>query len=421
MSKIPYVITDRTATLYIGGEEYPIDRSTAGFEKLTLELSKEVHDVPAIRSILRQFESSDIEVIDKGHEGRIEVKRRGVYYDGRLVNSALASRMIDIQQAGLPLDPWIKLMANIYANPADYAQDEFYMWLEKSTLPITEDGHFLAYKKVRANFTDIHSGKFDNSPGEVVVMPGGRLAVDNDRNRTCSVGLHFCSKSYLPHFGHSAENKVVLVKVNPADVVSIPSDYGNAKGRAWKYEVISEVTFDHQKHEFPPITNDDGTDWFRFDPEGFDKDGFDKDGLDEDGYTRDGFLDGYDEWGYDELGFDRDGYDGSGYDEDGYDSDGLNEEGYDSDGRDEDGYDYDGYDSYGYDYEDRDPGGYDRDGYDCAGYDEDGYDENGRDEDGDKAADSQPQPTGPPLANDQGVLKANYNEIVIGGVTYKIG
>jgi hypothetical protein len=33
----------------------------------------------------------------------------------------------------------------------------------------------------------------------------------------------------------------MLVKVNPADVVSIPSDYNNAKGRAWKYEVVGEM------------------------------------------------------------------------------------------------------------------------------------------------------------------------------------
>jgi hypothetical protein len=34
----------------------------------------------------------------------------------------------------------------------------------------------------------------------------------------------------------------MLVKINPADVVSIPSDYNNAKGRTWKYEVVGEVT-----------------------------------------------------------------------------------------------------------------------------------------------------------------------------------
>jgi hypothetical protein len=33
----------------------------------------------------------------------------------------------------------------------------------------------------------------------------------------------------------------VIVKINPRDVVSIPTDYNNAKGRACRYEVIGEV------------------------------------------------------------------------------------------------------------------------------------------------------------------------------------
>ena len=33
----------------------------------------------------------------------------------------------------------------------------------------------------------------------------------------------------------------MILKINPRDVVSIPSDYNDAKGRACKYEVISEL------------------------------------------------------------------------------------------------------------------------------------------------------------------------------------
>lgn len=34
---------------------------------------------------------------------------------------------------------------------------------------------------------------------------------------------------------------MMAVKVDPANVVAIPSDYGNQKGRAWTYEVIAHV------------------------------------------------------------------------------------------------------------------------------------------------------------------------------------
>jgi DNA-binding XRE family transcriptional regulator len=40
---------------------------------------------------------------------------------------------------------------------------------------------------------------------------------------------------------YDQKRRLMLLKVNPADVVSIPSDYNNTKGRCWKYEVIDEI------------------------------------------------------------------------------------------------------------------------------------------------------------------------------------
>jgi hypothetical protein len=65
-----------------------------------------------------------------------------------------------------------------------------------------------------------------------------RNAVDDNKDVTCSAGLHFCSRSYLDHFGG---DRIMILKINPADVVSIPSDYNDAKGRACRYEVIGEL------------------------------------------------------------------------------------------------------------------------------------------------------------------------------------
>jgi acyl carrier protein len=94
---------------------------------------------------------------------------------------------------------------------------------------------------VKSDYMDIHSGTVRNQIGDAPAMP--RAMVDADRNRTCSQGLHFCSKSYLTSFGSSRRDsdRCMLVKINPADVVAIPADYNNAKGRAWTYEVVGEV------------------------------------------------------------------------------------------------------------------------------------------------------------------------------------
>ncbi|MHA1290409.1 MAG: hypothetical protein ACTSPB_23760 [Candidatus Thorarchaeota archaeon] len=131
-------------------------------------------------------------------------------------------------------------MTNLKDNPSKRAVDELYGFLEKNLLPLTPDGHFVAYKKVRDNYMDIHSGTFNNSVGQICEM--ARNEVDEDKDRTCSSGLHFCSLEYLPSFGGWSGSRVMLVKINPRDVVSIPSDYNNSKGRACRYEVIGEHT-----------------------------------------------------------------------------------------------------------------------------------------------------------------------------------
>jgi hypothetical protein len=68
-----------------------------------------------------------------------------------------------------------------------------------------------------------------------------RQDVDDNCNNTCSTGLHFCSLNYLGSFGSSGD-PVVILKIDPKDVVSIPVDYNNTKGRCCKYEVVGLYT-----------------------------------------------------------------------------------------------------------------------------------------------------------------------------------
>ncbi len=259
---IPYTITDLTCTVYLDGKPFTVDRTTQTFKRL-VEAFNALADADDIRRILSSYQGELDARLEK-NKGRVVLTRTSVTYDGQPVVPSLARRIMDIAAAGLPVDPWIALVENLYLNEADYVTEEFYDWMEHSDLPITDDGCFLAYKKVRADFMDCHTGTFDNSPGKTVVMPGGRPAVDPIRTNLCSTGLHFCSKSYLSGF---SGDKVVLLKINPADVVSIPDEYGHAKGRTWKYEVLREVE-DYTTQTWAPVVANDGTEWFNFDPRG---------------------------------------------------------------------------------------------------------------------------------------------------------
>jgi hypothetical protein len=172
----------------------------------------------------------------------VVIRDGSINYHGQVIHNTLTKRIINFMREGLPHEPLLNFFKNLMENPSKRAVDELYDFLDVGELPITEDGCFLAFKNVRADYKDIHSGTFDNSVGKVCEMP--RNAVDEDKDRTCSYGLHFCSIDYLPHFSDSNGGHTMIVKINPKDVVAIPADYNNTKGRTCRYEVVAEYKED---------------------------------------------------------------------------------------------------------------------------------------------------------------------------------
>jgi hypothetical protein len=167
----------------------------------------------------------------------IVIKGGELYFQDEIINNTLSARILKMVDEGFVLTPMVNFLTNLMANPSNRVTEQLYAFLEKGKNAITEDGHFLAYKAVREDFKDIHSGTFDNSIGQTVAI--ARRKVDEDQNKTCSYGLHVCSFDYLPHFSH-ANGHVMICKVNPADVVAIPADYNHTKMRVCRYEVIGE-------------------------------------------------------------------------------------------------------------------------------------------------------------------------------------
>lgn len=178
--------------------------------------------------------------------GKITIESGAVYYRGTPVNNMLTLRMLENLEQGFDLNPMCRFIENLMQNPSYRATEELYPFLEAGGIPITVDGHFICYKAVRPDFMDIYSGTFDNSIGNTCEMP--RNQVNEDSNQTCSNGLHVCSFDYLPHFSHS-DGHVVMVKVNPRDVVAIPTDYNNTKMRVSRYTVEGEVYDYYKEHQ----------------------------------------------------------------------------------------------------------------------------------------------------------------------------
>lgn len=171
--------------------------------------------------------------------GKVSIRDGEIYYDNIVVDSALTRRMLQAFGEGHDLRPWILFMENLYLNPNHSTRVELYEWMAACDMPLTSDGHFLAYKRVTNDYLDFHSRTMSNKIGETVEMED-RAHVDPNRSNHCSRGLHFCSPGYLPHFNGGA-GRILVLKINPADVVAIPNDYDFTKGRTWKYLVIGEL------------------------------------------------------------------------------------------------------------------------------------------------------------------------------------
>lgn len=237
----PYLIQGSNIVVVIGNKSHTISKTHITYNKV-LEAIK-ANDWDSLPDIIEPKKV----VLNYG-QGNVSIQGETLFWKGKELNTGLSVRMIQMLQEGFPVEPMVNFMENLYKNPSHRAVTELYGFLEKNNLPITPDGHFLAYKKVRANFLDVHSGTMDNSVGQVVEME--RHEVNDNKDQTCSTGLHFCGMSYLSHFGGE---RTVIVKVNPADVVSIPSDYNDAKGRTCRYEVIGELNVNPEDAFTKPV------------------------------------------------------------------------------------------------------------------------------------------------------------------------
>lgn len=163
-----------------------------------------------------------------------------VLYRGTVIHSVLTDRLVEMQARGLPFKPMVKCLENIMQNPSHRAVQELYTFLEHKNLPITEDGHILGYKKITDDWKDYYSRKVDNSIGAKPTMP--RNMVCDDADIGCSKGYHIGSLNYAGVEFHPGEGRVVIVKFNPADVVSVPKDCQCQKLRVSSYQVIGSYS-----------------------------------------------------------------------------------------------------------------------------------------------------------------------------------
>jgi len=229
---VPFMFVDGNLTLVLNNKSYQVLPDHINYKMILEALPTATAD--------ELLEIVDVEkAVATFSDGLVEIKNGQVTYEGEVVHGSISKRILEFMSKGLPFQPLVNFLNNLMDNPSMQSQKELYDFLEHEHLPITEDGCFLAYKAVRSDYKDKYRGVFDNSVGNICKMT--RAKVDDDRSRGCSDGLHAGALNYVAGYG-SLENgdKIVIVKINPKDVVSVPSDCNCEKLRTCEYLVVGE-------------------------------------------------------------------------------------------------------------------------------------------------------------------------------------
>jgi hypothetical protein len=222
------------------GESYNVSNDHMNYEKILNALrNKNYEAIPTLVDI-----GKGITVSAQKAGGDVVIKDGLVWHKGFIVDNTLTRRIIALVGQNYPFEPMLRFLENLMLNPSARAISELYTFLDVNNIPITEDGCFLAYKRVKDDFKDIYTGTIDNSVTGIPVKFDRKDVVD-DKNQTCAQGLHACSLGYLNEF-HSGEGQIMILKINPRDVVSIPTDYNNSKMRVCEYLVLSEFVIDEK-------------------------------------------------------------------------------------------------------------------------------------------------------------------------------
>lgn len=239
----PMIVTDHAITVILDGKPNVVASSHPNFFLLLEAIKEKNWEVVA--------ELAHIETAVKTYiHGEGIVVRDGsvFYYDIETgheeeCHGFVVDKILQFMSEGLDPKPLINFLGKVMQNGSFRVIRDLYTFLSNRNMPLDPDGDFYGYKAVRNDWMDKHTGTISNQIGEEIEFP--RRKVDDNPQHDCSYGLHVGSIQYVKHFassyGMEGGDRIIIVKVNPADVVAVP-EYDTTKLRCCRYVVVSEYT-----------------------------------------------------------------------------------------------------------------------------------------------------------------------------------
>ncbi len=289
---VPFAFSGGRLTLWAKGKTHSLNNTDRNFGSVANALKKgktedEILELLSVGVPVSNFLNG---------QSRIQYRDGVVYLDGEVLENAIVERVRLFASNGLPVEPILKFIENLEANPSYNSRNQLYGFLEHMDIVLTDDGCFLGYKAVSSNYYDKYTGTILNTVGSTHRMD--RRLIDDNPNTHCGRGLHVGSILYagVGGFYHSYGDRVMLVKVNPANAVCVPADHSCQKLRVCEYTVIGEVD---SKLESPLYSASGNA--YDFEPSSYGQEDFDGFDYEEDDDYDDGDVisDGYDDDDYD--------------------------------------------------------------------------------------------------------------------------
>jgi hypothetical protein len=275
---IPLTLSNDNLVTVLNGNHYKVSKDSRVYREVLEGIKEGLTD----DEIVEIFNSDGLASYTLGSD--IEIKEDKFFIDNEELKPSMVKRIKEFANSNLPIDHFVNFVRAAEDNPSKESKDEGFDFLDYKGLPITDDGCFLAYKAIRGDYTDIYTGTVDNRPRKLVEMK--RNKVDDDRAKGCSDGLHVGTIEYVRGYAkwNSQYNPIIiLVKVNPKDIVSVPHQDTCQKCRVCEYLVLEVM---HNVLDKALYTSD-ADEYEHDEPEEYDDDSFwDEDELDDDDEDR---------------------------------------------------------------------------------------------------------------------------------------
>ena len=244
------IVTDAGETVLVAATD-PVYPAVRGY--LVDERGQNFDTVRAmvntIRVAVKGTLAEAVSVVDGDTAGSDEPAYRITHGDP--VEEVILATALRLTREDADMAPLGAFLKRLERNPSPASRSQLFGWLRAGGFTVTRDGYIVGYKSVRNDGLSAHAGRepvtvvrqdgtsetvtghVPYPVGSTVWMP--RHLVDDDRDSACSVGLHVGTYGYAQSFSH----QMLVILVDPADVVSVPTDCSAQKMRVCRLRVAA--------------------------------------------------------------------------------------------------------------------------------------------------------------------------------------